>query len=316
MCTFEYISLEDDYEVRGRRQESNGIRAVSERPSARRRRKGGSEKAHEHMRSAQTAMGSENDRKRRDGNGKRGRQRRKAAGGFSWKRRLLLGAVIIAAGTITAWGLRGSMSGEATWGRRIIEHYDTGASETELLMLVNKDHPLPEDYEPVLHWLNNGSCAVAEEMYGPLKEMLTDGSREGLEFVVASGYRDSAYQQQLLDEDIQAAMESEGLTWDEAYAQETRETMPPGYSEHGTGLAADIVALDYQVLDEAQESTPENQWLRENCSRYGFILRYPRGTEHITGIDYEAWHFRYVGKEAAEEIMRRRITLEEFLGKA
>lgn len=278
MCTFEYISLDDDYEISETHQENDGVRTVSGRMSS--------------------------------------SCRRRKRGGFSWKRRLLLGAVIVAAGTITAWGLRGSMSGEATWNRGIIEHYDTRQSGTELLMLVNKDHPLPEDYEPTLHWLNNGSCAVAEEMYGPLKEMLTDGSREGLEFVVASGYRDREYQQQLLDEDIQAAMESEGLTWDEAYAQETRETMPPGYSEHGTGLAADIVALDYQVLDEAQESTPENQWLRENCSRYGFILRYPRGTEDITGIDYEAWHFRYVGKEAAEAIMRRGITLEEFLGKA
>lgn len=316
MCTFEYISLDDDHGISGTHTGSGCVRAVSGRLCESSRRKRNSQKADERARSAVTAIENENYRKRGGKKEKGRRRRRKDAFGFSWKGRMLIGAVIIAAGTVTAWGLRGSMSGEATWGRRIIEHYDTGASETELLMLVNKDHPLPEDYEPVLHWLNNGSCAVAEEMYGPLKEMLTDGSREGLEFVVASGYRDSAYQQQLLDEDIQAAMESEGLTWDEAYAQETRETMPPGYSEHGTGLAADIVALDYQVLDEAQESTPENQWLRENCSRYGFILRYPRGTEHITGIDYEAWHFRYVGKEVAEEITRRGITLEEFLGKA
>lgn len=292
MCTFEYISLDDDYTTKERKPEGGSVRAVSGRLSARRQRGSGGEKGPKDTRS------------------------RKHTDGFSWKKRLLIGAVIIAAGTVTAWGLRGSMSGEATWNRGIIEHYDTHSAGPELLMLVNKDNPLPEDYEPVLHWLNNGSCAVAEEMYGPLKEMLTDGTEEGLEFVVASGYRDRAYQQKLLEEDIQAAMESEGLTWDEAYAKETRETMPAGYSEHGTGLAADIVALDYQVLDEAQESTPENQWLRENCSRYGFILRYPEGTEDITGIDYEAWHFRYVGKEAAEEITRRGITLEEFLGQA
>ena len=280
MNTFEYISLDDeDCQVQKRRRMNRG------------------------------ACGREQER------GKRGRSRRTAGGPLLGKR-LLLGLVIVAAGTVTAWGLQGGRSGEATWGNRVIEYYGEGQGQADLLMLVNKDHPLPETYEPQLHWLNNGSCAVAEEMYGALKEMLTDGSEEGLEFVVASGYRDAQYQQQLLDEDILASMESEGLTWEEAYAKETRETMPPGYSEHSTGLAADIVSLDYQVLDEAQEYTPENQWLRENCSKYGFILRYPRGAQEITGIDYESWHFRFVGKEAAQEIMERGITLEEFLGKA
>ena len=80
-------------------------------------------------------------------------------------------------------------------------------------------------------------------------------------------------------------------------------------------MAVDIVSLEYQELDKEQEYTAENQWLRENCSRYGFILRYPPGTEAITGISYEPWHFRYVGMEEAEEIMRRGITLEEYLEK-
>ena len=180
------------------------------------------------------------------------------------------------------------------------------------MLLVNKEHALPEDFQVQLHWLNNGSCAVAEEMYEALKEMLTDGSTEGREFVVASGYRSRERQRQLLEEDIQRTMENEGLTWQQAYERETMETMPPGYSEHETGLAVDIVSLEYQVLDEEQEYTAENQWLRENCSRYGFILRYPPGAEAITGIRYEPWHFRYGGMEEAEEIMRRGITLEEY----
>lgn len=285
MSTFEYISLEDESSslARGsRHRQEQRCRLTEHRQKGRRQI----------------------------------RKSRRIAGGSLPGKRLVFGLVIIVAGTITAWGLQGNRSGEATWGRRAIERYEGESGKADLLMLVNKDHPLPETYEPQLHWLNNGSCAVAEEMYGALKEMLTDGSEEGLEFVVASGYRDAQYQQQLLDEDILASMESEGLTWEEAYAKETRETMPPGYSEHSTGLAADIVSLDYQVLDEAQEYTPENQWLRENCSKYGFILRYPRGAQAITGIDYESWHFRYVGKEAAQEIMERGITLEEFLGKA
>ena len=99
-------------------------------------------------------------------------------------------------------------------------------------------------------------------------------------------------------------------------ARFTQETMPPGYSEHETGLAVDIVSFGYQVLDGKQENTNENKWLRENCSKYGFILRYPKEKEEITGISYEPWHFRFVGKEAAEEITRQGITLEEYLGEA
>ena len=87
--------------------------------------------------------------------------------------------------------------------------------------------------------------------------------------------------------------------------------MPPDCSEHATGLALDIVALDYQLLDDGQERTAENKWLKENAWRYGFILRYPAGREDVTGIDYESWHFRYVGKEAAEYMYGQGLLLEE-----
>ena len=80
------------------------------------------------------------------------------------------------------------------------------------------------------------------------------------------------------------------------------------------GLAVDIVARDYQLLDERQEETAEQQWLMKNCWRYGFILRYPTDKTEETGIIYEPWHYRYVGREAAEEITRQEICLEEYLG--
>lgn len=185
--------------------------------------------------------------------------------------------------------------------------------KVDLLILVNKEHPLPEDFEVELQLMRNGVQSVASVAYEPLKEMMNAGAEAGMDFVIASAYRDGYFQKQLLDEDIERAMEEDGLTWQEAYDRETRETMPPGYSEHETGLALDIVALDYQMLDEKQELTKESIWLRENCSEYGFILRYPKGKEKITGIDYESWHFRYVGAEAAQEIMDQGITLEEYL---
>ncbi|MCI8567419.1 MAG: M15 family metallopeptidase [Lachnospiraceae bacterium] len=179
-----------------------------------------------------------------------------------------------------------------------------------LLMLVNKDNPLPEGYEVALQVLPSGLVSVAEVLYDDLEDMLAAGKQEGLHFVVCSGYRSVERQQELLDEDVRACMAS-GMSYEEAYEQVTRMTMPPGCSEHSTGLALDIVALDYQLLDDGQERTAENEWLRENAWRYGFVLRYPRGQEPVTGIDYESWHFRYVGKEAAKYMYEQDLLLEE-----
>lgn len=180
------------------------------------------------------------------------------------------------------------------------------------LLLVNKDHKLPEDYEVKLKKLPDGTNRADEMAYDALTTMLKAGRKEGLAFEICSSYRSVKRQQELLDEDINALMRK-GYTYKEAYDEVTMETMPPGYSEHATGLAFDIVALDYQMLDEHQENTDESKWLRKHCAEYGFILRYPKDKEDITEISYESWHFRYVGEEAAAYIMEREITLEEYL---
>ena len=87
----------------------------------------------------------------------------------------------------------------------------------------------------------------------------------------------------------------------------------PGTSEHQLGLAVDIVDKHSQVLDNSQADTPAQQWLMEHSWEYGFILRYPEGKSEITGIIYEPWHYRYVGKEAAAEIHELGLCLEEYL---
>ena len=87
----------------------------------------------------------------------------------------------------------------------------------------------------------------------------------------------------------------------------------PGTSEHQLGLALDIVDVANQVLDERQENTEVQKWLMKNSWKYGFILRYPTDKSDITGISYEPWHYRYVGKEAAKEIYEAGICLEEYL---
>ena len=182
----------------------------------------------------------------------------------------------------------------------------------DLLILVNKDNKLPDDYEVELMTMYDKVNRAAKEAYGPLNDMLAAGRAEGLAFEICSSYRDVKVQERLFNEDVDAFM-SEGYSYEEAYEKTAEYTMPPGYSEHSTGLAFDIVSLGYQILDEKQEFTPETQWLHENCAKYGFILRYPKEKEDITKISFESWHYRYVGVEAATYIMENGLCLEEYL---
>ena len=87
----------------------------------------------------------------------------------------------------------------------------------------------------------------------------------------------------------------------------------PGCSEHNTGLAVDVECADFADLDEGFRDTFAYEWLMEHCAEYGFILRFPQDKEDITGVIYEPWHYRYVGVEAATEIMSRGLCLEEYL---
>lgn len=185
--------------------------------------------------------------------------------------------------------------------------------DNSLLVLVNKLYKLPDDYHVALHELNNGEM-VAECMYEDLKAMWFDGEEQnpGFSYNVCSGYRTAEKQERLLKQEIEDNINI-GMSEEEAEADALLTVAPSGYSEHETGLAVDIVSENNQMLDDTQELTPENQWLQEHCYEYGFILRYPKGKETVTGYSYESWHFRYVGKEAAKEIHDRGITLEEYL---
>ncbi len=180
------------------------------------------------------------------------------------------------------------------------------------ILLVNRDNRLPENYKVTLLTLPDGVNRAAEEAYEPLCDMLAAGRKEGLVFEICSSYRDVERQKELFNEDVEALMRA-GYTYRDAYEEVARETMPPGCSEHSTGLAFDIVSLGYQMLDSGQEKTAENKWLQEHCMEYGFILRYPKGKEEITAINYESWHYRYVGVEVAQYIMENGLTLEEYL---
>lgn len=185
--------------------------------------------------------------------------------------------------------------------------------ENSLLVLVNKDNKMPEDFHLPLVRLKNGKF-VAEKMYASLRAMWFDCEREnpGYSIVVSSAYRSHAKQSKLLQEEIQKN-ERLGMSPKAAKKDALRTVAPPGFSEHQTGLCVDITAKNFQLLNRTQENTPENKWLQKHCKDYGFVLRYPKGRETVTGYSYEPWHFRYVGKKAAKEITRRGITLEEYV---
>ena len=182
------------------------------------------------------------------------------------------------------------------------------------LLLVNPWNLLPEDYEVELAVLANG-LQVDARIYDDLDEMLSDCREAGLSPIVCSAYRTEETQTRLYSNKL-ARVRASGVPEDQAEAEAARWVAPPGTSEHQTGLALDIVAASYQLLDEGQEDTAEQQWLMANSWKYGFILRYPSEKSDITGIGYEPWHYRYVGRAAAAEIYHSGVCLEEYLGRA
>lgn len=185
--------------------------------------------------------------------------------------------------------------------------------ESWKLILVNRWNPVPDNYGSKITFVKlKYDQSVDERIYPELQQMMDDCRAEGLNPKVCSGYRSKEKQQQLFDNKINEYLQ-QGYSREKAYSEAGQWVAVPGTSEHHLGLAVDIVSEDYQFLDEGQEQTPEQQWLLENCWKYGFILRYPSDKSELTGIHYEPWHYRYVGKEAAKYITENNLCLEEYL---
>lgn len=179
------------------------------------------------------------------------------------------------------------------------------------MILVNPWNKMDNNFTVELTQLANGH-AIDKRAYPDLQNMMDDARAQGLSPIICSSYRTSEKQHTLFDKETKGYL-VQGYTQEEAEKEAAKWVAVPGTSEHQTGLAVDIVAQSYQMLDERQADTPEQKWLMENSYKYGFILRYPTDKSEITGISYEPWHYRYVGKEAAKEIYERGICLEEYL---
>lgn len=193
------------------------------------------------------------------------------------------------------------------------ESPETGPDPTDWrLTLVNPWHPLPEGCQPQLATVENGH-QVDQRCAAALSDMLAACRAEGLQPVLCSAYR-AQEKQASLYQSLVSKRQAQGLSLAQARESAATEVAVPGTSEHQLGLAADIVDASYQLLDHAQEDTPVQQWLLAHCWDYGFVLRYPPDTGDITGIIYEPWHYRYVGRDHAQAMQAAGQCLEEYLG--
>lgn len=181
------------------------------------------------------------------------------------------------------------------------------------LALINKQHPIPEEYDFKLGTFTPG-MRCDERVIEDLLLMMQAAKADGVNLVVRSPYRTSDHQEDNFNDRIKSYMK-QGLSYMEAYKATSRVITVPGCSEHEVGLALDITSDSYCELKQGFAETEGGRWLAEHSSEYGFVLRYPEGKEYITSIEYEPWHFRYVGREAAAVMKEENLCLEEFWDK-
>ena len=181
------------------------------------------------------------------------------------------------------------------------------------MVLVNRQNRMPEDYT-----FTTKECGSATAINKTLQTEAADAflamqaaaAEEGVTVWMQSGYRSVEYQEKLYTRKTQYYLDK-GFSKDEALQRAAAVVNPPGCSEHNCGLAADLNSPEHTGLDEGFENTEAFRWLCAHAEDYGFILRYPKGAEAVTGITYEPWHWRYVGKENAALLNRSGLCLED-----
>ena len=185
------------------------------------------------------------------------------------------------------------------------------------LVLVNRENQLAEEIVMELYLTESG-YQIDSRIQEPYLQLMEAGKAAGMDFTMISGYRSIEQQQTNYDVNYQNYLAS-GLSEEEARTKTEEYIALPNASEHITGLAVDITstALANQEgnsgLFPDLENYPEGLWLKENAPKFGFVLRYPKEKEAITGINFEPWHFRYVGIENAMYMTENNLTLEEYI---
>ena len=170
-----------------------------------------------------------------------------------------------------------------------IEEKD-GITYVNGILIANKTYSLPSSYDP---------GKINEDASNAFQEMKEAAKKDGINLYISSGYRSYETQKEIYNYYV----EKDGKEKADTYSAR------PGHSEHQSGLA-----MDLNIIDSSFEGTPEAIWIAENCYKYGFIIRYPKGKDKVTGYKYEPWHIRYLGKEIAKKVYDSGLTLEEYLG--
>ncbi len=187
--------------------------------------------------------------------------------------------------------------------------------DPSLLILVNPENYIPEDYTTELETVQ-GKYKMDKRAAESAKALLQAASDAGFDMLLCSAYRTVEKSAELYERKVNEFI-SAGYPEDTAEKEAAKWVAPPGTSEHHTGLAMDLVSSDYwgyySDLEHDYENFDSFKWMYEHCSEFGFILRYPKDKQDITGITYEPWHYRYVGKDAAKYIMENHLCLEEYL---
>lgn len=173
------------------------------------------------------------------------------------------------------------------------------------LIVVNKDNELPGNFKADL--VDFRGVKIDKRIEENLSKMMDDASKNSIDLWISSAYRDVKLQAEIMDDEIAKNL-SEGHTREEAEKLAKQLIAEPGRSEHHTGLA-----VDFNGVSEDFYSTDAYKWLAENAQNYGFILRYPESKKDVTGINFEPWHFRYVGIYTAKAMYGKDICLEEYI---
>ena len=218
--------------------------------------------------------------------------------------------------TVSGADIIGSMAqmevsdGEETEPAETQDEHSEFSRDDWQLVLVNKNHPIADDYSFTLGTIK-GAMQCDERILADLYAMLEGALNDGVNLVICSPYRNDDRQQMLFDRKVDKYT-AQGMSYMEAYKTAAQAVTIPGSSEHQIGLAIDMVSDSYVSLNEGFGDTKAGQWLAAHAYEYGFVIRYPEGKEDITGIEYEPWHLRYVGKNAAKVLYDENLTLEEF----
>ena len=173
-------------------------------------------------------------------------------------------------------------------------------------ILANGEHSISEYAPPEIQYLE--SQPLDSRIIEPIQRMAEDTRAQGLNVYLSSGYRSYSDQAANFIRVCELNGVSDGKTASGFYI-----TMPAGCSEHQTGLACDITDVYYPVKNSSIENTATFQYMSQHCQEFGFILRFPKDKENVTGVMYEPFHYRYVGIEAATYIMENGLCLEEFI---